>query len=411
MSRRARFAAILAFVTVLAGVVVATAAALAFSDDSCDNSKPCRPPDGVVGKSYSHVLKAMENSGNGPPYSFEVINGALPPGLTLASNGPITGSPTQSGTYTFWVELSDKPTPPEFWCKTRGSCAQRDFTIKVLPGISINNQTAKPGTVGQQYSEPLTATLMTAFPAPPGAPLATASWSVASGTLPPGVTLGADGVLSGTPTAEGDYQFVVRAELDPQRFDTETLVLSVRAPVSIAAPTVPLSEVGVAFRLVLVAAGGSGTGTYTWSLTSGALPLGVALAADGSVAGTPRGAGAFPFTATATDKDGRTAEFAGQITVAQRLAIRAVPARKAKVGKPFRLRLRTTGGVLPKRWRIVRGPLPRGVRFDRTLGLLSGTPKRAGRYFVVVEAVDGLRVRAKRVIRIKVLPSPPVRKR
>ena len=51
-------------------VFVATAAALAFSDDSCDNSKPLPTPTGIVGSSYSHILKSMAGGGNGPPYSF-----------------------------------------------------------------------------------------------------------------------------------------------------------------------------------------------------------------------------------------------------------------------------------------------------------------------------------------------------
>ena len=66
--RRLRFAALLAVAALAACVLVATAAALAFSDDSCDNTKPCRPPTGIVGNSYSHILKPIApDTGNGPP--------------------------------------------------------------------------------------------------------------------------------------------------------------------------------------------------------------------------------------------------------------------------------------------------------------------------------------------------------
>jgi hypothetical protein len=59
------------------------------------------------------------------------------------------------------------------------------------------------------------------------------------------------------------------------------------------------------------------------------------------------------------------------------------------------------GGVQPPAaWRLFRGPLPRGIRFDRTLGTLSGTPKIAGRYRVTFEATDALGVVSKKTLTI-----------
>src|SRR4029079_14768345 len=100
----------------------------------------------IVGNSYSHILKPIApDTGNGPPYSYVLRSGALPPGLSLASNGPITGTPTQSGTYIFGVELQDKPEPLNFWCGYQDpnplghqpSCAFREFTTTVDPGLRI----------------------------------------------------------------------------------------------------------------------------------------------------------------------------------------------------------------------------------------------------------------------------------
>jgi hypothetical protein len=45
------------------------------------------------------------------PYSWSVTAGSLPPGLTLGSDGSITGQPTQSGTFDFTVQVSDSSTP------------------------------------------------------------------------------------------------------------------------------------------------------------------------------------------------------------------------------------------------------------------------------------------------------------
>ena len=48
-----------------------------------------------------------------------------------------------------------------------------------------------------------------------------------------------------------------------------------------------------------------------------------------------------------------------------------------------------------KKWKVLAGPLPKGLRFDPTLGTLSGTPTKAGKYRVTFQVTDGLKVVAK----------------
>ena len=63
------------------------------------------PPDGMVGASYSHAFPAV---GGTPPYSFSIIAGALPTGLTLSSaTGAVSGIPTFPGLYGFTVQVTD----------------------------------------------------------------------------------------------------------------------------------------------------------------------------------------------------------------------------------------------------------------------------------------------------------------
>jgi len=389
-----RFARALVVAGVAAGVFVTAAAALRFTDESYFT------PEGVVGQPYSHQFNGASGCGPALPYQYKILNGALPPGLSLSSGGLISGRPTQAGMYSFWVELSDEDPPSQSWCIP--AQAEREFSINVLSGISINNQTAKPGTVGQAYSEPLTATTLTSLNPATGTLASTATWSKSSGDLPPGIVLGVDGLLSGTPTTESSYQFVVRAELDPKRWDTETLVIVVRAPVVITLPKVPSSEVGVPFQLKLAATGGTGIGTYTWTLTTGALPQGMALTADGTISGTPRAGGRFAFTATATDTEGRTANYPATLNVAQRLAIATPLLRPAKVGHAYRQKVVTIGGVIPKVLKVTKGPLPRGIRYDRTLGVLSGTPTKPGTYRITFLAMDALKVQSTKTLKLVV---------
>ena len=155
------------------------------------------------------------------------------------------------------------------------------------------------------------------------------------------------------------------------------------------------------FTAKLAASGG--TGTYTWSLAGGALPTGLALAADGTVAGKPSAAGVSRATIRLSDDEGRTADYPAAFGVASRLAISTLKLRPGKVGRLYRAKLAATGGIPLKKWKVKTGPLPRGIRFDRTLGVLSGTPTRPGRYRVAFEITDALKVTSTKTLVIEVL--------
>ena len=62
----------------------------------------------TAGSSYSATLAA---SGGIAPYTWALTSCALPPGLNLATNGDVTGQPTNVGTFDFTVEVSDSATP------------------------------------------------------------------------------------------------------------------------------------------------------------------------------------------------------------------------------------------------------------------------------------------------------------
>lgn len=402
-----RLALALALATALAGVVVSSGAATQF-----DDATPCPVtivsgeglfvcPQGVVDGTYSIQLE-----GRGcPPFTYVVLNGSLPNGISMSSSGAISGKPTHAGTWNFWLQLREEECA---YLKT----AEREFTITVNPRVIVRTQSALPATIGAAYSLPLEAAMMSGPDqfSQPSSPL---TWTVSQGQLPAGLALDpATGVISGTPTTEGSSPFQVRAALADGRADTKGLEIVVRQPLSIAAAT-PLTstgapmpwEVGVPFSAKLTATGGSGT--YTWSIAGGALPTGYALAADGTLAGRTQTAGAYRATLRLTDSEGRTADYAAAFNVASRLAISTQKLRPGRVGRLYRARVATSGGISPKIWKIKRGPLPRGIRFDRTLGVLSGTPTRPGRYRVTFEATDALKVKALTTLVIEVLPSAP----
>jgi hypothetical protein len=408
----------LGIVLALAAAIVLVPGAAAGNFDEprmgCSGESPAICAMGTEGVPYSMPIELGGDEDEGCA-TFHVTSGSLPPGLSITRNvvnesghGLISGTPTQAGTYRFFltVRLDREP-----HCVTNcgSKCSSDDeFSITVNPGIpklTIGpEQSGVPvGTVAAPYTLQMTATVPDAK-----------TWTISSGTLPAGLTLGSsNGLISGSPTTAGTSTFTVRAEINPQRVDTKTLTITVRDQLVLAA-TEPFTaerrapgEVGLDFEAELTATGGAGT--YTWSLT-GTLPPGLTHT-NGVITGTPTAAGSYAFVVTVTDTEARVVNYPARIVVAERLAVRTLRLRAGKVGKRYLAKLSTVGGFRPTAWRVVRGPLPRGIRFNRALGTLAGTPKKAGSYRIVFEATDALGVTAKKTLRLKIAPTPKKKSR
>ena len=61
-------------------------------------------PTGSVGSFYSFHLQA---AGGFPPYTWTLQDRNLPPGLTLGSDGLVSGTPTSNGAWSFTVRVTD----------------------------------------------------------------------------------------------------------------------------------------------------------------------------------------------------------------------------------------------------------------------------------------------------------------
>jgi hypothetical protein len=392
--------------SVLAAIAVSGASAADFETDSGPCPEPpgggqlllC--PTGYVGAPYQVQLESEEGSGCEPYVWYEIVNSVLPGGLSMTRDGLISGVPTGAGFVRFWVWNHDVTAAEggPSWCQFEDR-SEKEFSIPIDPGLAIVNTSIAQATLGQPYTEQLTTREVVSLN-PVTGPDVQATWSVLSGALPPGVTLSSDGLLAGTPTTEGSYTFAVRAQ-NGSPIDTKTYTVNVRQPVVVSSPfgspRRPSAEVGVRVSKSAKATGGSGT--YTWSLSSGALPSGVALDANkGTFAGAPRASGDFAFALTATDSEGRVASLNVDLRVAPRLAITSLRLRAATLGRSYRATLTTVGGITPLKWRLVRGKLPLGLRLSQKLGTIVGKPRRVGTFRVLVEAKDAVGVRSQKLL-------------
>jgi hypothetical protein len=261
-------------------------------NDSTIVIAPAALPAGTV--TYSYPGYAFNASGGSPPYTWQA-SGTPPPGLVLASDGTVSGTPTQVGTFSFSVTATDSAQSPN------GSPPlPTQILINAPAALVLNASPAPPaGVVGTPYPA-------FRFSATGGyLPL---HWNVTVGSLPPGLTLGSAGSLSGTPSSLGTHNFTITVTDSAPAPASQSLPFSVTVtlppPPVINNQEAPTGTVGVAYSYAYSA--GYGVAPLTWS-EAPALTMGLTLNSQGVLAGTPSAAGQFPITLNVVDAVNRPA--------------------------------------------------------------------------------------------------------
>jgi Putative Ig domain len=300
-----RMRLVLALVLAAAFAAIATSDALAvrFADTPCVETGDARSrvcPVGVVGSPYAIQLKGEGGCGPDPnvpgsglPYQFRVLSGSVPPGLSLDRDGRVHGTPTQAGTWSVWIELSDEDPPSAAWCRPMKS--EREFIVTVA---------APPGTVGSAYALQVRAD---------GAGAQT--WSVGSGVLPQGLTLGeTTGLITGTPSIPGAFPLELLATDSRGVTVPVELTIVVYPKLALATKRLAVARVGRAYRAIVKTSGSVSPVTFT--ALSGRLPVGVRLnTKTGVLTGKPRNPGTYRVTIAARDGLQRTAKQTYVLTV------------------------------------------------------------------------------------------------
>jgi uncharacterized repeat protein (TIGR03803 family) len=303
---------------------------------------------------------------------FTITSGASPTSTEIKLVPMVTaGAGTAStlligsgGTFPLNPNVSDAFVPGE------------DTRILVGAGRGIFPLVLPNGDVNAAYQQTIFATGGTA----------PYSFSVSSGTLPPGLIEGGDGVLSGTPSATGSFTFTIKVVDAASAISTMDYTVTINPAVSITTPTLaPWTANFAGYSQTLAAS--SGSGSYTFSST-GTLPPGLILSSTGLLSGTPTVPGSYSFPVSAIDSLGGSATQSYTVTINPPVSITTATLASGDVGAVYSASFTTIGGTGPATFSTT--GLPAGLTLS-SAGALSGTPTGTpGTVMVNVTATDAV---------------------
>ena len=279
-------------------------------------------------------------TGGVAPYVWTVTAGALPTGTFIRTDNPsyfnplasagIIGFVTVPGTSTFTLQVKD----------STNATATQVGTIVVTALTMLDPNSLSDGFKGASYNRTFTTA---------GATGAVTFALNGGSTLPAGLSLSVGGVLSGVPTAAGNFNFNINAT-DTTGTVSQGFNLNLYGVGFSGSPSLGPVTIGSPIAAIPLT-GAGGTTAYSFS---GFLPSGLSLSSSGQITGTPTGNnGTYTFSATITD--------ATTATYSRNYAITYVggnggnlpalgypnPAGDASLGQTRTYQLSVSGGVAP----------------------------------------------------------------
>lgn len=324
-------------------------------------------PSAQAGVSYSQTFTS---TGGYSPIDYYVAAGSTPPGMTLASNGILSGVPTATGTFSFTVVAQDSSG------NDYTGAAAYSITVNA-PTLDLSPATLPNGTLNAAYSQTFIASGGTAA----------YTYALSSGTLPPGLTLSSAGVLSGTPTQAGSFPISVRV--------TDSTTGGSYATSRAYALTIGAGVQTISFNALSNASLSASPLTLAATATSGlAVSFVSQTATTCSVSGTS-------LTLLQTGTCTIRAEQAGDaswvaaapvdqsFTVTPvNLAIVPGAASGLQVGADYSQANTASGGTAPYAYSLAAGAFVPGTTVNPATGEVSGTPTVAGSFSYIVRATD-----------------------
>jgi len=397
--------------------------------------------------------------GGVPPYSFTLGSGSFPTGFNPIelNTGKVSGTPSTLGDYFVTINVSDSSNPPQL--------SSNNYGITVVDPIGRNDSPATATALSQDglYD----ASLSPYMDPPDNAPLVAdndyykiVTVSGATVHIETQAQRGqpnnpVDTVIEivdgngnrqmtcralGSPSTDftspcinddiGGTPYVLDSALDfkaPGAASTTTTfyvhvidwrgdarpdmfyalqINGIVQPLSISSTSLAPGNRTIPYTQYLVAQNFSGT--VTWTLTSGNLPLGLTLAANGTISGTPTTNGTFPFTVQASDGSNppQTATAQESIQIVDPVKITSAATwPDACVNLPYTFTLHTSGGLAPYYWSFTSGNWM-AIDLNQSTGVFSGTPDVTGTFMGSLGVTDATGKSASQNVTVTVKQCP-----
>jgi len=380
-------------------------------------------PDAKVGMAYEARIEAKSDY---PPFHWRVINGTLPPGLTLEKGHSvlIKGKAEEAGNYPICFDVSNSYDH----LKTVSKC----FQIEVHDIISIETETLDEALRGKLYHEAIHIKNNSPY----------VSCFLEAGVLPEGLELDQETcIILGIPDENALSQvFSIKAS-KPGEFgstDQKEFIIIVRDDTPNALPkkytqnqirsntneknlkfiTKPLLKstiIGYPYKKKLIVS--EDFGDYTFEMINGHLPEGIVLSSRGLLEGMPEKIGEYSFNVRVTDSlNQKSDDRLFYLEVIEELFIENEALVNALIGQFYKIQFNAIGGLDSQLlWEIPIDSIPKGMILDKYTGEFYGVPKEAKKSIlqVIVRDNDGHKAKKSFVfhvvepLKIKSLILPP----
>jgi hypothetical protein len=214
------------------------------------------------------------------------------------------------------------------------------------------------------------------------------TWSLDSGTLPPGLSLTAGGVLSGTPSSTGQstFRLIAKDSSTPPITDSRTFGITVTEPLKLNSTSFPAGQTGVAYSAPLLWSGG----TSPYTLSASGLPQGLNFDMNtGVISGVPQVAGTSSVWVTVRDWNGAIVSSNLNLIITNGpLYISTTLLPNATKNAIYSALVKGAGGKQPFSWQLMSGALPPGMSLNASTGEIRGIPTSTGVFSFTVKLTD-----------------------
>ncbi|RZM25560.1 MAG: hypothetical protein EOO88_18855, partial [Pedobacter sp.] len=337
---------------------------------------PATLANGTVGIAYP-TQTIPSATGGTLPYTYSATG--LPPGLSFnPSTREISGTPTQTGTFTIPVTVSD----------ASGLSVTTNYAIVVGNPLVLAPKVLADGTAGAVYPGET-------IPAATGG---AGSYTYVASNLPPGLQFNAaTRKITGTPTQSGSFNITVTVTDAANATASQVYALRVNGQLSLPTASLPNGTVGTVYPNQTLPEVIGGTAPYTYSLAG--LPAGMVFNANTRViSGTPTTGGPYTLTLTATDNTGlsTSTDYALQINVPAPVVASATICS----GSTATLSVSNTISGVTYRW------YPATGNTSVFTGATFTTPALTSSTTYYVESVSGGAVSSRTAVAVNVNPAP-----